>query len=313
MGTQNTNQKLLTWEGYTLIIQSSNAWNVGKWVEENAMKIISPNSKELMERAEMMISYLESVSRWEEEVMEHNEYIVSPPWVHQFLHELRKNGENVSSFQERLDAIKLLILFRNTKLALHFSEIRPDNGKYTPESIQNNIHQLHECILEVRVLESEYANTWTIPTLIQDRIKQLHELDPDIVGFQQRFDVIKPIMLRNLTREWLAMLEKTPTRVDFSLDKIQSYIDQMRTLEYDDTETANLIITDYQSRLERLIPIVRIALADEEVSLLENSFRVELPRTPYYTKDRANILIHEAKLVDADTRELQRRLDAITI
>ncbi len=313
MGTQNTNQILLAWEGYIVLVDRSDVWNIRKWAEQSAMRAIIPNPKELMEKAEMMLSYLESVSRGEEEVMEHNEYTIPPQWVHQFLDELRKHGHNVSSFQERLDAVKLLILFRDTELALHFSEIKPGNGKYIPESIQNSIDQLHECILEVKVLEREYVDAWNIPTLIQNRINQLNEMNPDIAGFQQRFDLIKPIMLRNLTENWLSALEEMPTQPSFSLDKIQSLIDQMRTLKYSDTESAHLMIAGFQSSLDRLTPIVRIALANEEITFLEDSSKLELPKTLHHTKDRANVLINEARLVEVDTSELQRRLDALSI
>lgn len=138
-------------------------------------------------------------------------------------------------------------------------------------------------------------------------------MNPDIAGFQQRFDLIKPIMLRNLTENWLSALEEMPTQPSFSLDKIQSLIDQMRTLKYSDTESAHLMIAGFQSSLDRLTPIVRIALANEEITFLEDSSKLELPKTLHHTKDRANVLINEARLVEVDTSELQRRLDALSI
>jgi hypothetical protein len=149
--------------------------------------------------------------------------------------------------------------------------------------------------------------------LIQNRIAQLNEMNPDVADLQQRFDLIKSTMLRDLTKEWLFSLEKMPTQSAFSPDKIQSLIDQMSKLENADTESVRLLITEFQSSLDILIPIVRIALANEEITFLEDSCKLEFPETLHHTKDKANTLINEAKSVEVDTSELQRRLDAISI
>jgi hypothetical protein len=313
MIAKNMHQTWFVWDDYVVLVQSLDLWNIGKWVEQNAMRIIAPNRRELMERAEIMIFYLENVARGEDNIAEHNEYIVPPQWLHQFLDELRKIGENVSSFRERLNAIQVLIFFRDTEIALFFSEMYPSNGKYIPESIQANIDLLRRSIVEVRELELQYRNDWNTPQPIRDRINQLNEINPDIWKFQQRLDFIRPTMLRKLTEEALSALERTPIHPGFFLDKIQSLIDQMNKLENDDLEPIQLMIVDFQSRLDKLTPVVLMALLNEEVNFLELCLEVKLEGTIFYTKDKVNALITKARLVNVDTSELQRRLSVIPV